>query len=148
MAIVRMSAAWHMAMRHNNTRYLETTVAKTKSPEREERIDTEIAVDAYGPEERAMGWYCYLEDKLSFPFTATCTAARAISPLQKGDEVEVLDMVPSDECQHEMFVMIGYGVKEKLGVPLSQLKPGSDTDDATRQAVEDWLYWVGQGYEF
>ena len=148
MAIVRMSAAWHMAMRHNNTRYLETTVAKTKSPEREERIDTEIAVDAYGPEERAMGWYCYLEDKLSFPFAATCTAARAVSPLQKGDEVEVLDMAPSDECQHEMFVMIGYGVKEKLGVPLSQLKPGSDTDDATRQAVEDWLYWVGQGYEF
>ena len=123
-------------------------MAKTKSPEREERIDTEIAVDAYGPEERAMGWYCYLEDKLSFPFAATCTAARAVSPLQKGDEVEVLDMVPSDECQHEMFVMIGYGVKEKLGVPLSQLKPGSDTDDATRQAVEDWLYWVGQGYEF
>ena len=123
-------------------------MAKTKSPEREERIDTEIAVDAYGPEERAMGWYCYLEDKLSFPFAATCTAARAVSPLQKGDEVEVLDMAPSDECQHEMFVMIGYGVKEKLGVPLSQLKPGSDTDDATRQAVEDWLYWVGQGYEF
>ena len=123
-------------------------MAKTKSPEREERIDTEIVVDAYGPEERAMGWYCYLEDKLSFPFAATCTAARAVSPLQKGDEVEVLDMVPSDECQHEMFVMIGYGVKEKLGVPLSQLKPGSDTDDATRQAVEDWLYWVGQGYEF
>ena len=123
-------------------------MAKTKSPEREERIDTEIVVDAYGPEERAMGWYCYLEDKLSFPFAATCTAARAVSPLQKGDEVEVLDMAPSDECQHEMFVMIGYGVKEKLGVPLSQLKPGSDTDDATRQAVEDWLYWVGQGYEF
>ena len=123
-------------------------MAKTKSPEREERIDTEIAVDAYGPEERAMGWYCYLEDKLSFPFAATCTAARAVSPLQKGDEVEVLAMAPSDECQHEMFVMIGYGVKEKLGVPLSQLKPGSDTDDATRQAVEDWLYWVGQGYEF
>ena len=123
-------------------------MAKTKSPEREERIDTEIVVDACGPEERAMGWYCYLEDKLSFPFAATCTAARAVSPLQKGDEVEVLDMAPSDECQHEMFVMIGYGVKEKLGVPLSQLKPGSDTDDATRQAVEDWLYWVGQGYEF
>ena len=148
MAIVRMSAAWHMAMRRNNTGYLETTMAKTKSREREERIEMEIVVDAYGPEERAMGWYCYLEDTLSFPFTATCTALRGISPLQKGDEVEVLAMVPSDECQHEMFVMIRSGVKEKLGVPLSQLKPGSDTDETTTQAVEDWRYWVGQGYEF
>ena len=123
-------------------------MAKAKSPEREERIEMEIVVDAYGPEERAMGWYCYLEDKLSFPFTAACTAVRAISPLKKGDEVEVLAMAESDECQHEMFVMIRSGVKEKLGVPLSQLKPGSDTDETTIQAVEDWRYWVGQGYEF
>lgn len=146
-----MSAAWQMSMamrQHNNTEHLETTVAKAKSPEREERIEMEIVVDAYGPEERAMGWYCYLEDKLSFPFTATCTAVRAISPLKNGDEVEVLAMAESDECQNEMFVMIRSGVKEKLGVPLSQLKPGSDTDEATIQAVEDWRYWVGQGYEF
>ena len=33
---------------------------------REERIDNEVVVDAYGPEERAMGWYNYLEDKLIF----------------------------------------------------------------------------------
>jgi hypothetical protein len=30
---------------------------------REERIH-EIVVDAYGPEEQAMGWYRYLEDKI------------------------------------------------------------------------------------
>ncbi len=28
--------------------------------EREERITMEIIVDAYGPEEQAMGWYYYL----------------------------------------------------------------------------------------
>ena len=38
--------------------------------ERDERIAMEIIVDAYGPEEQAMGWYCYLEEKLKFPFTA------------------------------------------------------------------------------
>lgn len=38
--------------------------------------------------------------------------------------------------------------KAGLGVPLSQLKPGGDADPATRQAVEDWLYWVKMGYEF
>ena len=37
---------------------------------REHRIEMEIVVDAYGPEERAMGWYCYLEEKLAVPFQA------------------------------------------------------------------------------
>jgi hypothetical protein len=35
-----------------------------------------------------------------------------------------------------------------LAVPLAQLKLGGDADDATRQAVADWLYWVKQKYEF
>ena len=35
---------------------------------REERIMMEIVVDAYGPEEQAMGWYYYLEGQLQFPF--------------------------------------------------------------------------------
>ncbi len=40
----------------------------SRDEEREERIHNEIIVDAYGPEEQAMGWYYYLEDKLCFPF--------------------------------------------------------------------------------
>ena len=35
-----------------------------RDPVREERIHEEIIVDAYGPEEQAMGWYSYLEDKI------------------------------------------------------------------------------------
>jgi Calcium binding len=123
-------------------------VAKKQDKTREDRIEMEIVVDANGPEERAMGWYYYLEDKLSFPFTAHCTAQRAVSPLRKGDEIEVLGMAPEDECQHEMFVMIRWDRKEGLAVPLAQLKPVGEADDATRQAVADWLYWVQQKYEF
>lgn len=37
-----------------------------KDPVREDRITMEIVVDAYGSDERAMGWYYYLEDKLNF----------------------------------------------------------------------------------
>ena len=123
-------------------------MAKKQDKIREDRIEMEIVVDANGPEERAMGWYYYLEDKLSFPFTAHCTAQRAVSPLRKGDEIEVLEMAPEDECQHEMFVMIRWDRKAGLAVPLVQLKPGGEADDATRQAVADWLYWVNQRYEF
>ena len=119
-----------------------------KDPERDDRIHMEIVVDAYDSDERRMGWYAYLEDQLQFPFTATCVAKRATSPLKVKDEVEVIGMAPEDECRGEMFVMIRSDRKEGLGVPLSQLRPIKETDEQTRQAVEDWHYWVEQGYEF
>lgn len=116
--------------------------------EREHRISMEIVVDAHDVDERAMGWYYYLKDRLQFSFTATCIAKRAISPLQVKDEIEVIGMPGEDECSREMFVTIRWGRKDGLAVPLSQLKPTSDTDEQTRQAIEDWHYWVKMGYEF
>jgi hypothetical protein len=71
---------------------------------RERRIEQEIVVDAYTSDERAIGWHCYLDDKLGFPFKAKCIAAREISPLKKGEVVEVLGMAPADDCMREMFV--------------------------------------------
>jgi Calcium binding len=118
-----------------------------RNEERENRIIMDIVVDAYGPNERAMGWYCYLEDQLQFPFTATCIGKRAISPLGIKDEVEVIGMPGDDECQHEMFVTIRWD-KSDLAVPLVQLKPTRGTDEQTKEAVEDWHYWVQMGYEF
>jgi hypothetical protein len=123
-----------------------TNKSNKSEPAREQRILMEIVVDAYGPDERAMGWYCYLEEKLNFPFTARCVAKRAISPLHVKDEVEVIGMPPDEECQHEMFVTIRWE-KDGLAVPLSQLK-AVDADRQTRQATEDWHYWVRQRYEF
>ena len=123
------------------------TMAKAeKNTERENRIAEEIIVDAYGPEEQAIGWYYYLQDTLYFPFPARCIVEREISPLRKGDEVEVLNMAPEEECQHEMFVGIRWERKRPLAVPLSQLRPIAETDEDTREAVEDWHYWVRQGY--
>ena len=77
-----------------------------KNKVRENRISMEIVVDAYGPEEQAMGWYSYLYDTLSFTFLTKCITKRAISPLRIGDEVEVIGMAPEEECEHEMFVMM------------------------------------------
>lgn len=45
----------------------------------------EVVVDAYGEEERAMGWYYYAADNIMFPFTARCSAKRAASPLKVGE---------------------------------------------------------------
>ena len=107
----------------------------------------EIIVDAYGPEEQAMGWYYYLEEKLQFPFTAICNAKRAISPLLVKDEVDVIGMAPEEECEKEMFVTIRWE-RGGLAVPLSQLTPISHTATQTKLAVEDWHYWVQMGYQF
>ena len=118
-----------------------------KDEDRENRITMEVVVDAYDSGERAMGWYCYLDDQLQFPFTATCIAKRAVSPLRAKDEVEVIGMPDAGECEHEMFVTIRWE-KDDLAVPLSQLEPIRATDEQTKRAVEDWHYWVGMGNEF
>ncbi len=115
---------------------------------RENRIVMEIVVDAYDSQERAMGWYYYLEMTLSVPFTARCICQKAISPLRVGDEIEVIGMPGADVCEHDMFVTIPWDRKEGLAVPLSQLKPISDTDAKTREAVADWHYWIKMGYQF
>ena len=72
-------------------------MAAKQDKAREDRIVMEIVVDAYGPEERAVGWYCYLDNTLRFPFTATCTGTRATSPLKKGDGVAVIGMASDDD---------------------------------------------------
>ena len=112
---------------------------------REQRITMEIIVDCYSPEEQAMGWYYSLEELLHFPFAARCIVHRASSPLEVGDEVEVVGMAPEEECQHEMLVSIRWE-KRQLAVPLMQLE-GMNVDEETQQAIEDWHYWVERGYE-
>lgn len=116
-----------------------------EDPERENRISDEIIVDAYGEEEQSLGWYNYLDEKLTFPFTARCIKEREISPLEKGETVQVIDMASEDESLHEMFVKILWKGKT-LAVPLSQLNVLRGDGD-TRQAVEDWHYWVNRGYQ-
>lgn len=122
--------------------------ATKRDAARKRRIREEIVVDAHDSDECAMGWYTYLQDTLQFPFTAHCCKERASSPLRPDDEIDVMDLADADDCQHEMLVTIRWDRKSGLAVPLSQLKPASDTDEATRTAVADWHYWVKQGYEF
>jgi hypothetical protein len=113
---------------------------------RERRIEMEVVVDAYNPEERAMGWYYYLEEKLKFPFKARCKSKRAVSPLRIGEIVNVLGMAPEEECESEMFVRMRWR-DGKLAVPLSQLEPLA-ADPETTEAVADWHYWLDRGYKF
>jgi len=113
---------------------------------REDRIQNEAIVDAYGPEEQALGWYYHLENKIRFPFQAKCIRAKAVSPLLKGETVEVRRMAPEDACFTDMLVQIRWHGRA-MAVPLSQLA-GVDVDESTAEAIGDWHYWVAQGYCF
>jgi hypothetical protein len=119
---------------------------KSRNSTREERIDNEIMVDAYGREERAMAWYYYLEDKICFPFRAKCTVSQVVSPLKKRETVAVLRLAPEGACTGDMLVLIRWHDR-KIAIPLSQLT-AIDENESSDQAVADWKYWVAQGYRF
>ena len=111
-----------------------------------QRIHNEIIVDAYGPEEQALGWYYYLENKVQFPFTARCIVSKVVSPLRKGETVEVPGLAPEDSCAHDMLVSIRWHGRH-VAAPLSQLT-AIDADESTVEAIGDWHYWLAQGYCF
>lgn len=133
-----------------------------KDPIREERIHDQIIVDAYKEGESALSWYYYLQDTLAFPFRATVSTRRASSPLKTGQIVTVTGMADEEECEQEMFVYVRFPDEEAdadddeetdddddaLAVPLSQILPLDEVDEDTTEAIADWHYWVGQGYEF
>ncbi len=93
-----------------------------------------------------MGWYDYLDDKLTFPFQARCLQERSISPLRQGEEVIVDSLAPTDDCLQEIVVLTTWQGRS-LGVPLAQLE-AVGTDEDTEEGVSDWHDWVDQGYEF
>ena len=114
--------------------------------EREQRIRMEIVADAHDAEEQARGRYAYLEDTLRFPVPARCSAACATSPLAVGDAAEIVGLASGEQCAHGMLVLIPRQ-RRTLAVPLAQLE-ALGVDDQTRQAIEDWRYWVDRGYGF
>lgn len=109
--------------------------------ERDERIINEVIVDAYTAEEQALGWYYYLERKISLPLQARCIKERTVSPLKEGEEVRVVGMTDEADCMSEMFVRVEWMGRE-FGVPLIQLEI-VDPDSDTEEAIADWHYWFG-----
>ncbi len=93
-----------------------------------------------------MGWYYYLEEKLRFPFTATCIKRRVTSPFKIGESLSVTGLAPEDDCMSEIIVLTTWHDRS-LGVPLAQLRPRK-VDADTQEGIEDWHYWVAMGYQY
>jgi len=119
---------------------------KKIEPKREARIVDEIIVDAYTEDERATSWYYHLESELRFPFQAECVKPRRISPLRKGEKIQITALAPAEDCAHQILVL-GRWDGRLLSVPLAQLKP-IGVDKAAAQAIADWHYWVAHENQF
>lgn len=115
---------------------------------REHRINTEILVEAQDREDRAMGWYYYLDDTLGFPFMAKWKKkSRKTSNDEKS--VEVLGMSAEDDCLKDMYVDVAYiGDEDNIhAAKLSEIE-AVDADEETKEALADWQYWLARGYKF
>ena len=120
---------------------------RSEDPQREERIETEIVVDAYGPDERSGAWFCYLEDRLDCPFDAECVEETPATPLKLHDRVTVRKVIElARPTRGAFFAQIEWDGRP-LAVPLSQLR-ALDADEDTTEALEDWHYWIARGYGF
>ena len=84
------------------------------------------------------------QGKISFPFRARCVTANSVSPLPKGENIEIFRMAAEDACEHDMFVQIRWQGR-KMAVSLSQLD-AIDPDESTKKAIGDWHYRLSQGY--
>jgi hypothetical protein len=112
----------------------------TSDEDRDERIRSEVIVDAYTADQQALSWCYYLERTLQFPLRARCIEEQTASPLREGEEVRIIGMVAEMASTSEQYVLVEWMDRE-LGVSLSQLDV-LDADDETREALDDWQYWV------
>ena len=114
---------------------------------REYRIDYEIIVDAYNDDEVAMGWYYYLNDNLNFPFLAKWKKKNRKTGKLEEIEIKVLGMESEDDCLEDMYVEVSFvGEDDDIldTVSLSDIE-AIEPDEKTKQALEDWHYWIGRG---
>jgi Calcium binding len=107
-----------------HSEFCETMKKCNRDPIREDRIHGEAIADA-DPGEQAVSWYYYLESKISFPFQARCIAAKPVSPLRKGETVEVVQIRRQGR---------------RIPVPPSQLAT-IDRHELAEQAIGDWHSW-------
>ncbi|MFN9174554.1 MAG: calcium-binding protein [Synechocystis sp.] len=116
---------------------------KSEEQIRRDRIEDEIIVDCYDEYEQMAGWYCYLEDNLTFPFTAKSQSSKA-KKSTKTKPLTVVGMADQGDCERDMLVMVALDeddLEDQIPVALAKIE-AIKADEATKEAIADWHYWV------
>ncbi len=109
-----------------------------KDPIRQDRIEDEIIVDAYGDEEINMSWYYYFADHLEFPFNAVAHLKKRNGRKENVD-IEVIEVASNtDEPLKFGFVLTKQGFVFPIAV---EDLFSVDTTEENLEVLNDWLYW-------
>ena len=117
---------------------------KSEDQIRQDRIEDEVIVDCYDEYEQMTGWYCYLEGKITFPFTAKSQTSKS-KKQTKSKPLTVVGMADAGDCERDMLVMVLLNEddqEDQIPVALAKLQV-IKADDETKEAIADWHYWVG-----
>jgi hypothetical protein len=148
----KLTHHWQNAIPYQGASYVSFYLMPSveRDEQREHRIETEIIVDAEDKEDRAMGWYYYLDDTLNVPFMANWSKKSRKTSTVEEKKVEVLGMAPEDECLKDMYVEVVYPNGQDEDVFVAKLSDlvALDTDNDTLEAIADWHYWLARGYKF
>lgn len=117
---------------------------KTEERLREEKIEEEILEGCYNSEMQMRAWHDYLQVALSFPFFATWKSVKE----DIEDDVKVIDMTNFIYCSQEkdMLVEIVYNNDIQTASLFEMIN--CDADEKTKEALDDWHYWVNSGNRF
>ncbi|MDJ0564163.1 MAG: calcium-binding protein [Pseudanabaena sp.] len=98
----------------------------------------EIEVDVCDEAERAMGWYYYLENKITFPFLAKWKKKAKKIGLIIEKEVEVLGMASEEDRESNIYVELAYtGEQDDTFIAnLSDIE-AINLDPDTKEAIAD-----------
>lgn len=106
--------------------------------EREERINYRILVDCYDEDEVKSCWFAYMQDTLSFPFTAEVSIKKR-SGDQVQQTVDILGLAGDERFGNDMLVEAVYD-EDIFMVYLSDLT-NIKANEETIEAIADWKYW-------
>ena len=112
--------------------------------ERENRITMEIVADCYDSNEQFYGWYEYLNSNLEFPFEGVWEKSKN----SKNEEITIIGMGNFDECENSLNMLVeieyqGQTITKSL-LEINEVF----SDDKTKEAIEDWKYWIKSGNSF
>lgn len=115
--------------------------------EREERIHSDIIVDAYGDIEIVSSWRMVLGENLGFPFLAEVQTHHFIGMNRKKNSsryyVQLLGMAPPERCgTHQMWCMGVLPGNEHIHLHfyLTDIR-AVEADEVREEMLSDWMYW-------
>jgi len=107
-------------------------------PARDNRIHSEIVVDAYDEGEVNMSWYYYFNDYMSFPFEAIVNL-RKRNGTKEQVKVEVLSV--QSEAEAPMLLAIAEANQDRLQMIVPTAIAEVLKAEEQQEMLNDWLYY-------